>query len=60
MNNNKTYDNEIIKDERSKYLIGESESKTKEELYEELVTLIKENYSEKLYKTEILTFLKIS
>lgn len=47
MNNDETYGRDIIKDERSKYLIGESESKTKEQLYSELVQLIKQNYSEK-------------
>ena len=47
MNNNETQEVEIIKDERSKYLRGEGESKTKEELYAELVDLIKKNYSDK-------------
>lgn len=46
MNNDATYDTNIITYERSKYLIGESESKTKEQLYAELVELIKQNYSE--------------
>ena len=47
MNNDETQEVEIIKDERSKYLRGEGESKTKEELYAELVDLIKKNYSDK-------------
>ena len=42
MNNDETQKVEIIKDDRSKYLIGEGESKTKEELYAEELQDVKE------------------